>query len=365
MTRLIYALPSAIGTPSNLERPGMRRYSLFFKLYGNWTIPVDRTGTITMPVKDISLFPIPKFRTFSNTFEELCDKRALQVLADAEKLSTTMYVLYSGGIDSTCLLVSLLKHATPEQKKNIVVLLSHESIAENHRFYDEHIRGKLRVDSSISFTERIGEDCYLISAEHNDMVMGSEKIGKMMTQYGPESIHRPYNHDTVAGLFSTVLAGDTDMAHFYVNLFERIRDVAPVPIETNMDFLWWSNFVVKWQSCFHYILLFTPTRNVHKVTQEYLDKRFISFYNTDEFQLWSMNNSDKRIRDTWKSYKWVCKDIIYDYNKDAEYRDNKTKKGSLLPLIGFNPPHHFIDENMRFTNDLTSEEYLERNNDFV
>ncbi len=365
MTRLIYALPSAIGTPSNLEHPGMRRYSLFFKLYGNWTIPVDRTGTVAMPVRTLSLFPIPQFRPFSKTFEELCDERAIQVLAGAERLSTTMYVLYSGGIDSTCLLVSLLKHATPEQREHIVVLLSHESIVENPRFYDEHIRGKLRVGSSISFTELIGEDRYLLSAEHNDMVMGSEKIGKMMTQYGPESIYRPYNRETVAGLFSAVLSGDTDMAYFYVDLFERIRDVAPVPIENNMDFLWWANFVVKWQSCFHYILLFTPPRNAHKVTQKYLDKRFISFYNTDEFQLWSMNNPDKRIKDTWKSYKWVCKDIIYKYNKDAEYRDNKTKKGSLLPLIGFNPPFRFIAENMRFSNDVQLEEYFSPVNDFT
>lgn len=78
-----------------------------------------------------------------------------------------------------------------------------------------------------------------------------------------------------------------------------------------------------------------------------------------------MNNPDKRIRDTWKSYKWVCKDIIYGYNKDAEYRDHKTKKGSLLPLIGFDPPFRFLSEGMRFSNDLKPEEYLRPDNDFV
>ena len=365
MTRLIYGLPSLVAGPSTHEYPGMLRYSHFLKLYGNWTIPVDRTGTVTMPVRDLSLFPIPKFRPFSKTFEELCNERALQVLSDAEKLAATMYVLYSGGIDSTCLLVSLLKNATRDQKENIVVLLSHESIAENPHFYDEHIRGKLRVGSSIFFPELIGEDCYLLSAEHNDMVIGSEKIGKMIMLFGPESIRESYNRDTIAELFSEILAGDETVAYFYVDLFERIASAAPIPLETNMDFLWWANFVIKWQSCFHYILLFTPLRNAHKVTQEYLDKRFISFYNTDEFQLWSMNNLDKRIKDTWKSYKWVLKDIIYDYTKDAEYRDHKTKKGSLLPLIGYNPPNRFIDENMRFRNDLMPEDYLQPKNDFV
>src|SRR5262249_2809464 len=146
---------------------------------------------------------------------------------------------------------------------------------------------------------------------------------------------------------------------------ERLRDDAPIPIANNMDFLWWINFCIKWQSCFYYILLFTPKRNAPNVTRKYIDTCFVSFYNSEGFQLWSMNNLDKRIKDTWKSYKWVAKDIIYDFNRDAEYRDHKTKKGSLLPLIGFNPPFHFIDEEGRFRNDIAPEEYLDPKNDYV
>ena len=363
--KLIYGLPSVVTSPSNYAYPGMSRYAHFLPLFGTWTIPIDRTGTITTPVKDISLFPIPTYRPFSKTFEELCNERAKEVLASAEKAPAPRYALHAVGIDSTCLLVSLLKQATPAQKEHLVVLLSQESISENPRFYEEHIRGKLRVGSSISFTQHIGEDCYLLSAEHNDLVLGSEKIGKMMALYGPESIHRPYNREQVAGLFATSFEGDMALALFYVELFERIRDSAPIPLETNMDFLWWTNFAIKWQSCFYYILLFTPPRNAHNITRAYLETRFVSFYNTEEFQLWSMNNLDKRIKDTWKSYKWVCKDIIFDYTKDAEYRDHKTKRGSLLPLIGYNPAFHFIDEHMHFIRDVAPEEYLTPLNDFV
>jgi len=58
------------------------------------------------------------------------------------------------------------------------------------------------------------------------------------------------------------------------------------------------------------------------------------------------------------------KDIIYNYNKDAEYRDNKTKVRSL-PIV-LKQLHHqqFLDENMRFVEHLDPEEYLERKNDF-
>ena len=38
-----------------------------------------------------------------------------------------------------------------------------------------------------------------------------------------------------------------------------------------------------------------------------------------------MNNPDKKMKDTWNTYKWVCKDIIYEYDKNVEYRDTKNK----------------------------------------
>ena len=78
-----------------------------------------------------------------------------------------------------------------------------------------------------------------------------------------------------------------------------------------------------------------------------------------------MSNLDKRIKDTWKTYKWVCKDIIYDYTKDADYRDNKTKRASLAPLLQQQNSYHFIDESMRFWSELDPQEYYNPDNDFI
>ena len=366
MTRLIYCYPSVFNDPAVRTHPGVVRFSLATKLYGYWVMPLDRTGVITTPIRNISLFPMPKFRSFSKSYEDICNDRAVQILGNAEKLGIGINVLYSGGIDSTCLLVSLLKQATPEQKKRITVLLSHESIAENPRFYDEHIKGRLRMESSVSFANYIGQNDMLLSAEHNDLVMGNASVSSMITQYGPAVVHQPYSRSMLVDFFGGMLGGDAETANFYFDLFERLAKTAPMPIRTNFDFVWWYNFATKWQACFSYILFFTPVRNAPNVTKEYIDTRFISFYNTDEFQLWSMNNLDKRIRDTWKSYKWVLKDIIYDYTKDAEYRDNKTKVRSLpIVLKQQDMPHRFLDEHMRFSNNLASETYLEPANDFV
>jgi len=367
MTRLLYCLPSGFSEPPAKDNPGIARFLHATTLYGGqWAIPIDRTGTITTPIRNVSLFPIPEFRKFTKSYEEVCNDRARELLGNAERLGVKLYVLYSGGIDSTCLLVSLLKQATPQQKKNIVVLLSHESIAENPRFYDEHIRGKLRVESSIMFMNLLGGGDILLSAELNDQLLGSDLVGQMIARYGSPAIHKPYDRGQVVAIFGASLKGDTETAGFYVDLFERIRDAAPVPIDTNFEFLWWVNFTTKWQACLVYVLLFTPPRNAGAVTKDYLDTRFVSFYNTDEFQLWSLNNLDKRIQDTWASYKWIAKQVIYDYTKDAEYRDHKTKVRSRQVIlrqqyIG----NKFLDENMRFSNDLAPETYLEPQNDFA
>jgi hypothetical protein len=367
MTRLVYCLPSVFSEPEARGSPGFARFRHAIALYGGkWAFPIDRTGTVTIPIRSVSLYPIPALRPFARSYEDVCDGRARELLESAERLGVRLYVLYSGGIDSTCLLVSLLKQATPAQRGNIVVLLSHESISENPRFYEDHIRGKLRVESSLRFVNLLGGDDILLSAELNDQILGSDVVAQLIVQFGPAAIHRAYDRAQMLALFAATLSGDAAAAAFYVELFERIRDAAPVPIATNFDFLWWVNFTTKWQACLAYVLLFTPPRKARALTRDYLDTRFVSFYNTDEFQLWSMNNLDKRIKDTWASYKWIAKQVIYDYTKDAEYRDHKTKVRSRPVILRQQALHNrFLDEDLRFSNDLVPEAYLEPRNDFV
>jgi hypothetical protein len=363
--RLTYCLPNSLYDESLSDFPGMRRFRHFFSLYGIWALPVDRTGVMKTPVRDAARFPVPSLRPMKKSFEQLCNERAVQVLSDAERLGVRMYVLYSGGIDSSCLLVSLLKHATAEQKKNMTVLLTNESIAENPRLYEEHIRGKLAIASSFGYADLIGTDCYILSAEHNDMVMGSEKIGKLLNAFGAQHLNAAYDRDLMNKFYGAMLGNDAELTDFYLDLYQRIADAAPIPIETNLEFLWWINFAFKWQACYYYMLLFTSQKNAPLVTQEYLDSRFISFYNTEEFQLWSMHNTDKRIKDTWKSYKYVCKDIIYDFTKDAEYRDHKIKRGSLGLLVMQQTSFSSIDEHVHFSQKVPGRDNLLEHNDFA
>ena len=91
--------------------------------------------------------------------------RAKELLARAERLDVSLYSFWSGGIDSTCVLVSLLKNASASQKERIVVLMSEESISENPNFYRDHVHGKLRRDSSTMFPYLLGTKHLFVSGE--------------------------------------------------------------------------------------------------------------------------------------------------------------------------------------------------------
>ena len=349
----------------NWHLPDVEMFSHFFRLYGGWVLPIDRTGTIKTPVRTKSLYPLTAYRPFAKSYEDICNDRAKEMLAHADTLNKDMCVFYSGGIDSTCMLVSLLKQATAGQKKRIVVLLSQESIMENPRFFDEHIRGNLRVESSTMFPYILGTGDFVLSGENNDQVMGSDKVGRLILTYGPGAIHQPYKRETFFEFFGKSFGGEDRVTNFYLDLFEKLKNACPVPLTTNFEYLWWINFSLKWQAVVMYTLMFVAKRNVSGIGPNYLETHFKSFYNTEEFQLWSMNNLDKRIKDTWPSYKWVSKDVIYGFTKDAEYRDKKTKKGSRAFITRQQTAFNFLDENMHYSDDLPPKSYLEPGNDFV
>ncbi len=355
-THLLYFDPSAVGDDINL--PGMMR---FFQSPYSF---IDRTGTVTPPIRMKLLFPMPTLRPMKKSFEEICDARAYELLARADSLGSTLYVLYSGGIDSTLVLISLLKSANKKQKENIVVLLSDDSIIENPLFYQESIHGKLRVESSGIFNQLLGSPNMLIGGEHNDQLFGSDKMGKLILKFGHSIINKPYSRDTFFELFNEHIE-DNNVTNFYLDLFERMKDTAPVEIVTNQDYLWWLNFSLKWQTVFMRILPRISPRNISCIDSQYLGTRYDHFFSTEDFQLWSMNNMDKKIKDKWNTYKWVCKDIIYDYTKDADYRDNKIKRGSLYSVLMQQDSYNFIDESMKFSKELDLNKYYEPNNDFI
>ncbi len=363
--QLLYYNPKVALRKKDFGCPGLEKFSVFFNsLFGPTTVLIDRTETIEIPFKVRSIFPIPTFRPLGKTFEDICNERAQELLARAENLGVSLYVFYSGGVDSTLVLISLLKNATSKQKMNLIVLLSEESIYENPNFYRDHIFGKLRVESSNMFPYLFGTKRLFVGGEFNDQLFGSNLLERLIGGYGPSIIHQPYSRDLFFEFFNRGIKNN-ELIDFYLDMFERLKGAAPINITTNQDYLWWINFTLKWQSVFMRMLCYTAPRNVSNIDASYVSTYYNHFYGTGDFQLWSLNNQDKKIKDTWKSYKWVCKDIIYEYTKDADYRDNKVKKQSLAFILTQQNSYGFIDESFGLWDTLDAKEYYNPRNDFT
>jgi hypothetical protein len=362
--RLIYYNPAVVNRPENHVLPGLFRFSQLFKVINPTVSVVDRTGTLGLPIRAHSLFPIPKLKGMNRTFEDLCNERAVDLLRRADRLGAKLYVFWSGGIDSTLALISFLKNTTEAERKNIVILLSEDSINEYPKFYKEHIRGRLQSDSAMMFPYLLGGKHIVVNGEHNDQLFGSDMVGHLINKFGPSVIHQPYNRDTFFAFFNEGI-NDSAGTNFYLDVLERLRAAAPVDIATNFLCLWWFNFCLKWQTVFMRTLSYAAARNTGRMDLDYIDTNYSPFYCTEDFQLWSMNNLESRIRDSWKTYKWVCKDIIYEYTKDADYRDNKAKRGSLYFLITQQKSYNFIDETMKFFHEASPEQFYEPVNDFA
>ena len=63
------------------------------------------------------------------------------------------------------------------------------------------------------------------------------------------------------------------------------------------------------------------------------------FFDTPEFQMWSMNNHDKKIFENIDSYKQIAKELIVNYTNQTKYM-NKIKVGSL-GYLWFGKKIHF------------------------
>jgi hypothetical protein len=334
--------------------PALERLNAYFKIYPGAS-PIDRTGTITFPTRMKSVFPLPQMRECRESYSSLCAQRAADLLALSTRLDAPIYVFWSGGVDSTCALSSLLSQC--KDKQRIVVLLTEKSVQEYPLFFAQHIRGKLRHAPADLFVDLLNGQNLIVSGEHNDQLFGSDIIGDAISLFGIEAVIGRLQRELLTSLFEYKLNGDRETALFFSGLFGRFITAAPVALRSNFDLLWWINFVLKWQTVYMRSLIFSR----QALSGDHVQTFYQPFFNTPEFQLWSMNNLDKRIKNHWRTYKWPAKDVIFEFTKDADYRDNKIKHKSLVSLLSKRPYHKFLDENFAFQQQM---DWYQPQNDF-
>eukprot|EP01026_Neomeris_dumetosa_P038978 TRINITY_DN3188_c0_g1_i11.p1 TRINITY_DN3188_c0_g1~~TRINITY_DN3188_c0_g1_i11.p1 ORF type:complete len:620 (-),score=18.33 TRINITY_DN3188_c0_g1_i11:399-2258(-) len=311
---------------------------------------IDRTGTLEGSVKTKVLDPIPQFdRSFKLSLNDVCLKRAQEIMRVASENNYKIKILWSGGIDSTGVLVAFLK-SFPLQtlKEQLVVLYTSASIDEYPKFYSshrKHLNFQLwsgRFEDLLGTSDkhkgrfaRIDNNDLLVTGEHGDQLFGSDLMrwafASPKIQGQDNYLHKALNVSWQSILPKMLEQTDSLPRGFgqsWVSWILLQVQKSPITITTVFDFLWWFNFSMKWQN--------VTMRILTKCTQdpqslESLYNRTYHFYRSSEFQQWSYHNHKDKLpnRLDWFTYKQPLKDFIYTYNKDSMYRMYKQKKVSL------------------------------------
>jgi hypothetical protein len=270
-----------------------------------WGVQQDITGHVQHHFNIVTKNPYV-YQSNTQTFEQVC-------MAAADKISRLtdrpIAMLWSGGIDSTSALVSLLKTMPSDR---ITVVCNHVSISEYTSFYNDIIKDRLNV---LSLNEwLLSKDKYFtVSGCGGDCVWGV--IDQSSWKNNSDNFNKPWKQSL-----------NKDIAPDF-EFIEEFCSWSGVDIKTWLDLRTWFYICCKWQDkC-----LWSYTMRADLAADD-----MCAFYDVDNsFQTWSLNNLDKIIGNSWHQYKVPAKQMIHQYHADSNYLQFKSKEdtGELSTVL--------------------------------
>jgi hypothetical protein len=269
---------------------------------------VDRTKTVDLGIKTKPL-PLPQFNPeFDMSFEDVCDKRALDLILTGKSIA----FFWSGGIDSTCALAALLRNNIALDQ--ITVYLNQRSIREALGFFKSQIENSIyhvrSLDIRGKVTEAVEKNMLVVTGEMGDQILGTGRVRILGS-----NISLPW--ETAVSLLAQKLSIE-------VIDWESLKclvDKAPFKIKIAFDAFWWFNFVTEWNAMYY--------RMYTRLNQFPFYNPPSHFFDCPEFQQWSMTERNRVFKmdrfDDLKRWKWVAKRYIFSLDKNKEYYQNKGK----------------------------------------
>jgi len=273
-----------------------------------WGDIIDRSGHTEYPyrVHVRNKWQTPLEQQHDIDLDECCRLRVQEI---TKQHNPPYNIFWSGGIDSTLLLVSFLKYVAHD---NICVFLTKESIDENQYFFDKIIK-KIKYNFLEQQTPTHGAN---ITGECGDTIWATLDHSFFFNSPSKDFILKPWQQ------WFERQNKNKQFHEFCHEFFTR----AGREIKTLLDARWWFYFLCKHQS---------------KATAEqfYLNGDqliLIPFYESKTIECWAWYNLHRIIYKThWNTYKMPAKEIIFKFDKNEDYKKNKSKdySGGVINLV--------------------------------
>jgi hypothetical protein len=272
--------------------------------------------------------PIPELTHNQLDFGKVIESIAESFCKKVNRLDLVPYVAWSGGIDSTSILVSLLKVGNQEFLKKLVVLCNEVGIKENPYFYSRFINNKLK-------TQNISE--WEITAENYDkIILVDGECGNQC--YGWRSIHQQCYFGNFDFLNQSWALGQNLARAFYNSnefMLELVQDsakLAPIDVRSVHDIIWWTNFNFKFdEALLRKVLDYTKNLTAEQ-TKKFYQHHLFRFFAQPDMQVWSMLTPDIRREHVHLAPKWILKNYIYQFDHNDLYLYSKSEQPSKSPM---------------------------------
>ena len=341
-------------------------WAKMYKFLGQAVGLNDRTGYFQQPL-NLKVHPtcmMPDLKYSKTTYKECCDIRAKELYDFAGKTGKPLGIMWSGGIDSTNILVSFLRNYTvAELKDRIKIILSLDSAVEYPEFYQKYVLPNFEFVNSEYLPWLFDGSMTLVTGEFNDQLFGSDMIKVYLVKDGVGEINAQFDRNKIFN-YANRRIQDADITNVLVDSVMESARLHGIEFEKNTDWFWWWNFCFKWQTVHFRTYALTMPKYIHTIDAEWESQNLIHFYETDEFQLWSMNTPEVRYITDWKNYKMQCKDVIYEFDKNEEYRLLKTKKPSLNNIFQQRLVSEAITSDFEILSSFDPNDYYNKDNFF-
>jgi hypothetical protein len=282
-----------------------------------------------------ALYRAPDLKYVNYDLFDLIDKRALDIFEISKKVNKKIALMWSGGIDSTLVLTSFLKNLSAADLSNVEIILNSDSLVENFDFYQTFISGKFKLHHLLDFeiNNDILDRYMVLHGDPGDCIFGpSLPAFWHLAREGKHTLPwREYRH-FIADYFDNdeSIHRTPGFGLWYANkISKNLEEVRPDGIDTIADWWWWNYFNFKWTAS-----IVRPFVRMRKDYSQPISRKHqqdfanYTFFNTDEFQLWSYSNLKNHFRDVQKgssNVKQEAKNYIFKFDHNELYTSKKTK----------------------------------------
>lgn len=362
MTAAVTYNPNAFASASG---PDWMRWRSIYHLFGYGVSFTDRTNTIVIPIKTTtpSHLELPAYdRLFTQSYADCCAKRVHELCSLQDSLGVPIKILYSGGIDSSVIITSFIATiGVVETARRVVVLMNQESIHENPALWEKFVRPYFTVQDSDKYSAEFTRSSIIVAGEGNDQLFGSDIYKDVERWGGTEILSSPWTMDNIRE-YMLYKQMHHDYVELWLNLFAQLVGRADCDVTTVADWWWYINFTCKWSNVFHRMLV--SAHNASDIDSSYITTFYKQFFNTVDFQQWSLHDRVHKHCGQYVNYKYHARDLICDVIQDKTY-EVKIKKPSLFNITKHKHSCDVIDAEYHFHYNINPAVFYNSSNSFI